>query len=66
MYIAHGELLLSPTDCHRLLSTFALTFILLEPKAISLCHQYRAKPAFTSVQSGQALYCWLPNFKFSF
>ena len=31
--------------------------ILLELKVISLCHQYRARPACTSVQSDQALYC---------
>ena len=30
-----------------------LTFILLEPKVISLCHQFRARPACTSVQSDQ-------------
>ena len=29
----------------------------------SLCHQYRARPACTSVQSDQTLYCWLINFK---
>ena len=32
---------------------------------ISLCLQYRARSACTSVQSDQALYCWLTNFKFS-
>ena len=32
---------------------------------ISLCHQYRAKSACTSVQSNQGLYYWLINFKFS-
>ena len=26
---------------------------------ISLCHQYKAMPAYTSVQSDQALQCWL-------
>ena len=30
---------------------YTLTLILLEPKVISLCHQYRAKPVFTSMQS---------------
>ena len=30
-----------------------LTLILLEPKAISLCHQYSARPACTSMQSDQ-------------
>ena len=34
-----------------------LTLILPTPKVISLCHRYRAKPACTSVQSDQALYC---------
>ena len=34
------------------------------PKVISLCHQYWARPACTSVQADQALYCWLNNFKF--
>ena len=28
----------------------------------SLCHQYRARPACTFVQSDQALYYWLTNF----
>ena len=36
-----------------------LTLILLKPKEISLCHQYRTRPACTSMQSEQALYCWL-------
>ena len=39
-----------------------LTVILLEPKVLSICHQYTARPAQTSVQSDQALYCWLTNF----
>jgi hypothetical protein len=39
-----------------------LTFNLLEPKVIGLCHQYRARPACTSVQSDHALYCWKCNF----
>ena len=38
-----------------------LTVNQLESKVISLCHQYRARPACTSVQSDQALYCWLAN-----
>ena len=40
-----------------------LTLTLLEPKVISLCHQNRARPASTSMQSNQALYwyCWLYN-----
>ena len=42
---------------------YILTLIL--PKVISLCHQYRARPTCTTVQSDQALYCWLTNFKFS-
>ena len=32
-----------------------LTLILLEPKVISLCHHYRARPACTSVQSDQVI-----------
>ena len=36
-----------------------------KPKVISLCHQYKARPACTSVQSDQALCCWLTNFKCS-
>ena len=39
-----------------------LTLILLTPKVTSLCHHYRARPARTSMQSDQALYCWLTNF----
>ena len=45
--------------------TYHLTLILLELKVISLCHQYRARPASTPVQSDQAVYCWLTNFKSS-
>ena len=45
------------SDFHYYLNPY-----LLEAKVISLCHQYRARPAFTSVQSDQALYCWLTNF----
>ena len=41
------------------------TIILLELKVISLCHQYRARPLCTSVQSNQVLHCWLTIFKFS-
>ena len=37
----------------------SLNLILLKPKVISLCHQYKARPDFTSGQSDQALYCWL-------
>ena len=37
--------------------------LLLTPKVICLCNQYRARPARTSGQSDQALYCWLANFK---
>ena len=42
-----------------------LTLIPPTPKVNRLRHQYRARPACTSVQSDQALYCWLTNFKFS-
>ena len=46
-----------------LLYLIIFTLILLEPKEISLCHQYRARPACISVQSDpEALYCWLTNF----
>ena len=38
-----------------ILYVYALTFTLLELKVISLCHQYRARPACKSVQSEQAL-----------
>ena len=38
-----------------------LTIILLESKVISLCHHNRARPACTSVQSDQALYCILAD-----
>ena len=41
-----------------------LTLTLLEPKEIKHCHQYRARPAWTSGQSDQALYCWLTNLRF--
>ena len=43
--------------------TELLTVILLEPKVICLCHQYRIRPAFTSIQSDQTQYCCLTNFK---
>ena len=39
-----------------------LTFILLELKVISIYHQCGARPAFTTVQTDQALYCWMTNF----
>ena len=48
-----------------LVFVITLTLPLLEPKIISLCHLYRGRPACTSMQSDQALYCWLANFKFS-
>ena len=40
-----------------------LTLILAKQRVISLCHQYKARPACTSMQSDQALllYCWLTN-----
>ena len=41
-----------------------LTLTLPKLKEISLCHQYRARIACTSVQSDEALYCWPANFKF--
>ena len=48
---------------HNALLEWCLTLILLEPKVISICHQYRARLACTSVQSDQALYCWLTNYQ---
>ena len=39
------------------LKVLVITCILLVPKIISLCYQYRARPAGTSMQSDQALYC---------
>ena len=45
--------------------THSFTHILSEPKMISLCHQYIVRPVCISVQSDQALYCWLTNFRFS-
>ena len=36
-----------------------LTLILPTPKVISHCHKYRARPACSSTQSDQALYCWV-------
>ena len=42
-----------------------LILIPLELKMISLCHQYRARPDCTSVQSVKALqnvYCWVTKF----
>ena len=46
--------------------SLSLTLFLPESlEVISLCHQYRTRLACTSVQSDQALYCWLANFKFS-
>ena len=32
-------------------------------KMISLCYQCRARPVCTSVQSDEALYCWITNFQ---
>ena len=42
---------------------FILNLILLEPKVISVCHQYSARPVCTSMQSDQTLYCRLTNFQ---
>ena len=42
-----------------------LTLILLKPKVINFCHEYRARPVCTSMQSVQALYCCLTYLKFS-
>ena len=50
------------STCYRILT---ITVTLLQPKVISLCHQCRARPAYTSTQFDQALYCWITNFKFS-
>ena len=44
----------------------SLTLILMETKLTSLCRQNRARPACTSMQPNQALYCWLTVFNFSF
>ena len=41
---------------YKLGYVFSLSLTLLEPKVISLCHQYRARAACTSTQSDQALY----------
>ena len=38
-----------------------LNFTLLELKVISLCHQFRARPAYTPLHFNQALYWWLTN-----
>ena len=53
-------------DCLNWSLSSLLTLILLEPNVISLCHKYRTRPACTSMQSGQVLYCWQTNFKFLF
>ena len=44
-----------------------LTLALLEPKFTTNCHchQQRARPVCTSMQSFEALFCWLVNFTFS-
>ena len=48
----------------RFIAEFNLT--LPTPKVITICHQYRARPSCTPVQSDQSLNCWLTNFKFLF
>ena len=45
-------------ECYEAICSI-LTLILLEPEVNSLFHQYRARPVCTSMQSDQALYCWL-------
>ena len=50
-------------DTTKFISNFTLTLILLEPKVISLCHQYWVRPACISVQLNLALYSCLTNFK---
>ena len=46
-------------------SLFNPYLTLLELKVVSLCHQYRAKPACPSLQSDQALLCCLTDFMFT-
>ena len=41
----------------------SLTLTLLVLKLISLWNHYRARLAFTSMQSDQAQYCWLNNYQ---
>ena len=48
----------------RCLLHFYLILILLEPKIISLCHQYRARPACISVPSDQAFFVSCPSSSF--
>ena len=59
MFLTKHSVFISPLVHYFIVNT--LIHILLRPKVISLCHQYRATPAGTSVQSDQALYCWLTN-----
>ena len=40
---------------------FSYTLILLEPKVISICHQYKVRQFCTPMQFDHALYCWLTN-----
>ena len=50
-----SSIILSAYSCNTII-TSSITLILLEPKVISLCHQYIARPACKCVQSDQALY----------
>ena len=47
----------------KFLGIIVLTLLLLEPNVISICQQYRARPACTSMQTDMALYRWPTNFK---
>ena len=38
-----------------------LTLTMLELKVTNLCSHFRARPAWTSMQSNQSLYCWLSS-----
>ena len=46
----------------KIVNGVLLTLSLLAAIVTSLCHQYRTRPVWTSVQSEQALYCWLTIF----
>ena len=54
---------MNKTHYNLIQENILLTIVLLEPKMISVFHQYRAIQACTSVQHGKALYCWLIIFK---
>ena len=62
VFVLYMEFLLTLILSEPKMISLCHQYILSEPKVISLSHQYRARPSCTSMQSDQAVYCWLTIF----